>query len=494
MSSLLLEMKDIHKKFPGVYALNGVHFELKAGEVHALLGENGAGKSTLIKVLGGIYSKSQGEILIEGKPVQIDNVAHARSEGISIIHQELVLVPHLSVAENIFLGQEPRGKSGLVDFESMKQKTEKVLHDFGLNFSPDTPIINLTIAQQQMVEIAKAISFQAKIIVMDEPTSSLADKEVDALFESIHQLTRKGIGVIYISHRMSELQQIADRVTVLRDGEYVGTYVVAETSNDKLISMMVGRNVTNYYTRTFNNCTETILKVEGLSSEKVRDLTFELKKGEILGFAGLMGAGRSEAMKVLFGIDKMTSGTVELEGKRIHIKSVKQMISKGIALVPEDRKNEAIFPVQSVQFNLTLKILKEFIKAISVNIAKEQSITKKFMNQLSIKAASEFVSLGSLSGGNQQKVVISSWLSTNPKVLILDEPTRGIDVGNKREIYVIMNELVRQGVSIIMVSSELPEILNMSDRIAVMCGGTITKILDRTDASQEKIMQYAVKM
>jgi len=329
---------------------------------------------------------------------------------------------------------------------------------------------------------------------MDEPTSSLADKEVDALFESIHQLTRKGIGVIYISHRMSELQQIADRVTVLRDGEYVGTYVVAETSNDKLISMMVGRNVTNYYTRTFNNCTETILKVEGLSSEKVRDLTFELKKGEILGFAGLMGAGRSEAMKVLFGIDKMTSGTVELEGKRIHIKSVKQMISKGIALVPEDRKNEAIFPVQSVQFNLTLKILKEFIKAISVNIAKEQSITKKFMNQLSIKAASEFVSLGSLSGGNQQKVVISSWLSTNPKVLILDEPTRGIDVGNKREIYVIMNELVRQGVSIIMVSSELPEILNMSDRIAVMCGGTITKILDRTDASQEKIMQYAVKM
>ncbi|SDM62974.1 sugar ABC transporter ATP-binding protein [Acetanaerobacterium elongatum] len=491
---LLLEMKNIHKKFPGVYALKGINFTLYPGEVHALLGENGAGKSTLIKILGGIYAKDQGEIFIEEKPVQITDVTQARAAGISIIHQELVLVPYLSVAENIFLGREPRQKNGLVDFSLICSETQRILNEFGLALRPEAKIAELTIAQQQMVEIVKAISTNAKIIVMDEPTSSIADKEVDSLFENIRRLTQKGIGIIYISHRMSELQQIADRVTVMRDGEYIGTCAVKDTDNEKLIAMMVGRTMTNYYTRTYNECTETVLRVDKLCSNKVHDVSFELKRGEILGFAGLIGAGRSETMKALFGIDKITSGTVELMGSKIEVKSTQQMIEAGISLVPEDRKNEGIFPTQSVQFNLTLKVLKEFIKGVLVDSPTEMNITETYMQELSIKAPNAATAIGSLSGGNQQKVVISSWLATHPKVLILDEPTRGIDVGAKSEIYIIMNELAKQGVSIIMVSSELPEILNMSDRIAVMCDGTITTILSHSEATQEKIMQYAVKM
>ena len=493
-NSFLLEMKDIHKMFPGVYALKGIHFNLYPGEVHAVLGENGAGKSTLIKILGGIYSKDQGDIFINEKPVQIDSVSQARENGVSVIHQELVLVPHLTVAENIFLGLEPCDKTSLVDFDLMLSETQKLLDSFGVTFKPDTEIADLTIAQQQMVEIIKAVSFNAKIIVMDEPTSSLADKEVNTLFETIRRLTANGIGIIYISHRMSELGEIADRVTVLRDGEYVGTRIVKETTIDELIAMMVGRPMTNYYTRTFNECRETVLKVDNLCSASVTNVSFELKKGEILGFAGLIGAGRSETMRALFGIDKITGGTIELEGRPIQTKTTAQIIEAGISLVPEDRKDEGIFLTQSIKFNLTLKVLKEFIKGVFVKSSKEQQITEEYLQKLLVKAPSEQTEIGSLSGGNQQKVVMSSWLATHPKVLILDEPTRGIDVGAKSEIYMIINELAKQGVSIIMVSSELPEVLNMSDRIAVMCEGTIKAVLDRTEATQEKIMQYAIKM
>ena len=489
---LLLQMKGIHKSFPGVHALKGVDFELRSGEVHALLGENGAGKSTLIKVLGGIYHKDEGEIFVNGQTYDINSVEMARSAGISIIHQELVLVPWLSIKENVFLGREPKNKLGLVDFDEMYAQTKQHLEDFGLNLDPDAPVASLNIAQQQMVEIVKAISFSSSIVVMDEPTSSLSDKETENLFENVRKLTARGIGIIYISHRMSELGQIADRVTVMRDGEYVDTKVVRETTVDELIALMVGRNMTNYYTRDYNDCTEVALKVEGLCSDKIHDVSFEARRGEILGFSGLVGAGRSETMQAIFGLDKVTAGKVILEGQELQGKTANQILKSGIGLVPEDRRGQGMFGIMDLKFNLTLKVLDEFIRGIRVNSNREQQIANKGFRDLSVRAPGLDTPIMSLSGGNQQKVIIASWLAAGPKVLILDEPTRGIDVGAKSEIYAIMNRLVKEGVTILMVSSDLPEILNMSDRVVVMCEGTVTKILDRTEATQEKIMQYAV--
>ena len=491
---LLLEMKNIHKRFPGVYALKGVSLQLRAGEVHALLGENGAGKSTLIKVLGGIYSKDEGEILVDGKPVEIDSVEDARAAGISIIHQELVLVPYLSVAENIFLGRELRGHGGMLDKDAMIARTQKALDDFGLSLSPTAMVADLNIAQQQMVEIVKAVSFNARIIVMDEPTSSLSDKAVDALFENVRKLTARGIGIIYISPRMSELQQIADRVTVMRDGEYIDTCDVATTSNDALVALMVGRQLENYYTRTFNACTEPVLEVKNLCTDKVHDVSFTLRKGEILGFAGLIGAGRSETMQAIFGLDRIRSGSVLLNGVELAGKKPDQILEAGVGLVPEDRKNEGLFPSMSIAFNMTLKVLSQFIGKLHVNAGKEKGIVKTYFERLQVKAPGPETVISSLSGGNQQKVIIGSWLAADPKVLILDEPTRGIDVDSKSEIYAKMNELAQQGMSILMVSSELPEILNMSDRVVVMSEGRITAILDHTEATQEKIMQNAVSI
>lgn len=488
----LLEMKHIHKKFPGVYALNDVSLQLRAGEVHALLGENGAGKSTLIKVLGGIYSKDQGEILVNGNPAEIASVIQAREAGISIIHQELVLVPYLSVAENIFLGREICRGNHMIDKDAMLEETQKALDEFGLKLDPAAMIADLNIAQQQMVEIVKAVSFDAKIIVMDEPTSSLSDKEVDALFVNIRKLTARGIGIIYISHRMSELPQIADRVTVLRDGQYIATKEVATTTNDELVALMVGRNLDNYYTRTFNDCKDVVLDVQNISTNKIHDVSFQLKRGEILGFAGLVGAGRSETMQAIFGLDKITKGSVKLNGVDLTGKKSEEILNAGISLVPEDRKNEGIFPGMSISFNMTLKVLREFIRGIGVDTKKEKEIVSRYFKALSVKAPDTETKIASLSGGNQQKVIIGSWLASDPQVLILDEPTRGIDVGSKSEIYAIMNELAKKGVSILMVSSELPEILNMSDRVIVMGEGTVRGELDRSEATQEKIMQYAV--
>lgn len=491
---LLLQMTGIDKSFPGVHALQSVHFDLRRGEVHALLGENGAGKSTLIKILGGIYQKDKGEILVNGEKVTINSVEDARKAGVSIIHQELVLVPWLSIAENMFLGREPLNKLGLVDYGKMNREAKKYLVDFGLDLDPLTPIAKLNIAQQQMVEIVKAISFSSNIVVMDEPTSSLSDKEAEALFESIRKLKARGVGIIYISHRMSELNIVADRVTVLRDGQYVATKNVKESTTDDLIALMVGRSMTNYYTRTYNNFPETALKVEGLTTNRIHDVSFEAKRGEILGFAGLIGCGRSETMEAIFGLDKIKSGTIELYGKKISGMKPDRIIKEGIGLVPEDRRGEGMFGVMDIKFNATLKVLDEFIGKLHVNANKERKITQHGIDSLKIKTPTMKTPIASLSGGNQQKVIIASWLAAGPKVLIVDEPTRGIDVGAKGEIYEIMNRLAAEGVTILMVSSDLPEVLNMSDRIAVMCEGTISKILDRTGASQEVIMQYAVSM
>ncbi|MDD3206012.1 MAG: sugar ABC transporter ATP-binding protein [Lachnospiraceae bacterium] len=491
--TLLLKMEHIHKKFPGVYALNDAKLELMAGEVHALLGENGAGKSTLIKILGGIYEKNQGEIYIDGTLKEINSVEDARSQGISIIHQELVLVPFLSIAENIFLGREPKKKSGLINRSKMIADTKNALDDFGLNLNPNSMIADLNIAQQQMVEIVKAISFNAKIIVMDEPTSSLSDTEVEGLFKSVKKLTARGIGIIYISHRMSELGQIADRVTVMRDGQYVDTKVIKETNNDELIRLMVGRELTSYYTRDFNASNEIVMEVKDLCSEKSNHVNFELRKGEILGFAGLIGAGRSETMEAIFGLKKITSGKVILNGMEIQGLTTKEVMKKGIGLVPEDRRAEGIFPDMATKFNITLKALDEFIKGIHVDGTKEHEISSKYINELAVKVPTDQTPIRSLSGGNQQKAILGSWLATNPTVLILDEPTRGVDVGAKSEIYMIMNELAKKGVSIIMVSSDLPEVLNMSDRVAVMSNGSVTGILDHMEATQTNIMEKAVQ-
>ncbi len=489
----LLVMKNINKSFPGVKALKKVDFELQAGEVHALLGENGAGKSTLIKVLGGIYHPEEGEIFIEGNKVNIDDVVAARNAGISIVHQELVLVPYMTVAENIFLGREP-GSKMRVNRNQMVEDAQELLDKYEMNIDAGTLVERLTIAQQQMVEIVKAISMNAKIMVMDEPTSSISDKEVGFLFDTIRNLTKKGVGIIYISHKMSELEEICDRVTVMRDGEAVGTRVVKETSKDELIALMVGRELTNYYTRDFVKAEELVLKCENIADGKMaKGASFELHKGEIIGFAGLVGAGRSEVMKAIFGLSPNMTGDVYVKGEKVHIKSPIDALKYGIALIPESRKTEGLYGAQSVRFNSTIEVLNEFITPFRLDLNKEEEITQKYIDMMSTKTPSQEQTIGNLSGGNQQKVMIGRWLATNPEILILDEPTRGVDVGAKAEIYAIMNELAKKGMSIIMISSELPEIINMSDRVYVMYDGRVTGCLNHSEVTQEGIMQLAAK-
>lgn len=488
---VLLEMHHVHKRFAGVHALNDVSLELKAGEVHALLGENGAGKSTLIKVLGGIYQADEGEVYIHGDKVEIKGVEDAQRNGIAIIHQELVLVPYMTVAENIFLGRE-FGNRVLVNRKKMNEEAQKLLDENQVHISADMPVGKLTIAQQQMVEIVKAISYDSKILVMDEPTSSIADKEVGFLFETMRKLTEQGVGIIYISHKMSELEQICDRVTVMRDGLYVGTEVVKNTTKDKLIAMMVGRELENYYTRDYQEPGEEILRCEHISDgDMVKDVSFSLKKGEIIGFAGLVGAGRSETMKAIFGLAKNVLGETWMNGKKVKVTSPVDAMKYGLALVPENRKSEGLYNVQSVRFNMTIEVLRQFMKGISVDEKKEAALTQKYIDMMDTKTPTQMQKIGNLSGGNQQKVLIGRWLATAPEVLILDEPTRGVDVGAKSEIYVIMNELVKKGVSIIMVSSELPEIINMSDRVYVMAEGRVTGCLNHQEVTQEAVMQLA---
>lgn len=489
----LLEMKGISKSFPGVKALQNVGLQLRAGEVHALLGENGAGKSTLIKVLGGIYHAEEGEIYVEGQKVRIDSVAAARLAGVSIVHQELVLVPYMTVAENIFLGREP-GSRFNIHRAKMTEEAQKLLDAYEMNIDADALVEQLTIAQQQMVEIVKAISFQSKILVMDEPTSSISDKEVGFLFETMRMLTKKGVGIIYISHKMSELEEICDRVTVMRDGQTVGTREVKTTKKDDLIALMVGRELTNYYTRDYQDPGEVILKCEHISDGKmVKDASFELRKGEIIGFAGLVGAGRSETMKAIFGLTPHMTGDVYVNGQKVHIRTPVEALKYRIALVPESRKEEGLYRVQSVRFNSTIEVLGQFIRNLRVDVKKEEEITQKYIDLMATKTPSQEQIIGNLSGGNQQKVMIGRWLATDPQILILDEPTRGVDVGAKAEIYAIMNELVKKGMSIIMISSELPEIINMSDRVYVMNEGRVTGCLDHESVTQEAIMQLAAK-
>jgi ABC-type sugar transport system ATPase subunit len=492
MNDNLLEMSGITKQFYGVYALKEARFELKSGELHALLGENGAGKSTLMKILGGIYSLDAGTISINGKKVKINGVKEAKQYGISIIHQEIVLVPYLSITENIYLGREPLVKTGFIDKQSMYRNAQKLLDDFGMELTADTLIHDLTVAQQQMVEIIKAVSFNSKIIIMDEPTSSISEKEVRFLFKTIQNLKQQGVGIVYISHRINELFEISDRITVMRDGSYIDTVVTKETTNDKLISMMVGRELSNYYIKDSSPAEEEVLEVKNLTRNgSFQNISFTLRKGEILGFSGLVGAGRSELMKCIFGLDFYEKGDIIVNGHNVRIKNPSDAIKNKIVYITENRKEEGLFLLQSVRFNMTIEILNEFMRFFRVNAKYESKETNQYINGLSIKTSGVEQEVKNLSGGNQQKVMISKWLAAKPQVLIMDEPTRGVDVGAKAEIYMIMNKLAKQGVSIIMVSSDLPEVINMSDRVAVMCKGKIQTILKKDQFSQETIMHYA---
>ncbi len=493
MKKPILEMKGISKEFPGVKALDNVDIKVFEGEVLALLGENGAGKSTLMKIMSGVYSKNAGEILWEGKPLSIKDTKHAQDIGIAIIHQELNLIPHLSIAENIFIGREPITRFGNIDWKKMNESAGSLLKKLNINKDPKELLGNLSMGQRQMVEIAKALSLNASIIIMDEPTDALTDKETKSLFKVINELKAENKAIIYISHRLGEIFEVCDRVSVLRDGKYVGEESVAHIDEDGLIEMMVGRKLSEQFPRVEVEKGETVLKISCLKNKYVKDVSFEVGKGEIVGIAGLMGAGRTELGKTIFGYIKRDQGDIYVNGEKISIKSPSDALRHGIAYVSEDRKNEGLVLGLSVRDNMSLSSLDE-LKGFLLNIDKkiEEELVKDYVDKLNIKTPGIKQQVKNLSGGNQQKVSIAKCLMTKPNILILDEPTRGVDVGAKKEIYELINLFKKDGMSIIMISSEMPEIMGMSDRILVLHDGKITGEFSREEATQDGIMKCAV--
>jgi len=490
----ILELSSITKKFPGVLALDQVDFNLKEGEVHALVGENGAGKSTLIKIISGVHKKDGGEIKFKGQSVDIKGPKHSRKLGISVIYQEFNLVPYLSISENIFLGREDMKGQTIIDKKEMYQKSKKILQDLGIDIDPNTQIADLGVAMQQMVEIAKAISMDSDIIIMDEPTAALGDNEIEELFKTIDNLKEKGISVIYISHRLKELWQVADRVTVFRDGQYIATHPISETDKDLLITEMVGRELKEQFPERDAEIGEEILAVENLNrGDLLKDISFSLKKGEVLGFAGLVGSGRTELMRCIFGADKMDSGKISIDQKEAKIENPRSAIESGIGFITEDRKKQGLVLVRSVKENISLTDLSQVMNGMILKDDKDKKLAQEYIEKLNIKTPGEEQEVQFLSGGNQQKVVLAKWLIRNTKILIFDEPTRGIDVGAKKEVYSLINQLAEEGVGIIMVSSELPEILGMSDRIIVMNHGEIAGQMDIEDANQENILSLATR-
>ena len=491
--SALLTMKNIKKSFSGVAALKNAELELNKGEVVALMGENGAGKSTLMKILTGIYSKDEGTVTFEGKEVEYKSVSESEEAGIAIVHQELNMMNDLTVAQNLFIGKE-RKKGIFIDDAKMAEDAKELFKKLNVDINPNVKIGNLTVGKQQMVEIAKAISTNAKVIVFDEPTAALTDSEIEELFKVINDLRAKGTGIIYISHRMDEITVISDKVIVMRDGEYVGTLVTKECTKDDIIKMMVGRTVF-MEPKTKSDVAadaEVVLRCENLNRGKhVRDVSFDLRKGEILGFSGLMGAGRTEVARLIFGADPMDSGKIYIHGKEVSIKSTKDAVNAGIGYLSEDRKRYGLLVDKSVEENTCLSSLEKFTKGLFIDGSKSKTVSEKYVQELRTKTPSVTQIIKKLSGGNQQKVVIAKWLVKDSEILIFDEPTRGIDVGAKSEIYDLMERLVKEGKSIIMISSELPEVLRMSDRVVVMCEGRITGCLDISEASQEGIMTCA---
>jgi ABC-type sugar transport system ATPase subunit len=486
-------MSGIKKSFASVEVLHGVDFTLARGEIHALIGENGAGKSTLMKCLGGIIHADDGAVLIDGQPARIGGIEDAERYGISIIHQELSLVPHMTVAENIFLGHMPL-KRGFIDSHTMEENARAILDAVGLEkIAASRECGELTVAQQQMVEIARALAAKTRIIVMDEPTASLTEREAERLFEITRRYRGEGISIVYISHKLEEIFKIADNITVLRDGWSVGTKKPSEVTYDELVSMMVGREYTGQYPRSGYAGGEEALRVVNFSSPKLfQNISFTVHKGEVLGFYGLIGSGRTEVMRGIFGIDENASGEIYVDGKRVAISSPSDAIAAGIALSPESRKEHGLILEQTISFNMMLTVLKKFIKGINIDEHYERETLSTYIERLKIKLKSIFQPVKSLSGGNQQKIVLAKWLAASPDILILDEPTRGIDVGAKHEIYQLITELARQGMAIVFVSSELPEIMGLSDNIVVFHEGRQTGFVTRDEIHEATILRYAM--
>ena len=492
----LIAVRGLCKSFPGVRALDGVHFDLLPGEVHALMGENGAGKSTLMKILAGVYRKDAGEVLLDGKPVDIESPAHAQSLAIGIIHQELHLMPHLTAAQNIFLGREPRKLGGLLlDEPQLNRNAQALFERLKLVLSPTTRIAELTVARQQMVEIAKALSFKTRVLIMDEPTAALNNAEIDELFRIIRQLKGEGVGIVYISHKMDEIQRIADRITVMRDGTYIAT-VPAGTPMSEVIAMMVGRKLEQAQkTIPDTSGNELLLDVRGLQRGRaIRGVSFQVRRGEILGFAGLMGAGRTEVARAVFGADSLDAGEVHVRGQRIALRSPEDAVRAGIGYLSEDRKHFGLATGMDVAANITLPSLQRWLRwGVFLNQSAMEDVSQTMVDKLRIKTPSLRQTSRLLSGGNQQKVVIAKWLVQDCEVLIFDEPTRGIDVGAKSEIYKLLNELAAQGRAIVVISSELPEVLMLSHRILVMCEGRVTGEVRGDTATQESLMALATQ-
>lgn len=496
VAEYVLEMTNISKSFTGVKVLNNVQLHVKKGEVHALMGENGAGKSTLMNILMGIHQAEEGMILMDGQQLINKNPKEAMDNKISMIHQELNPILDMDVAENIFIGREiKRGTDGifsLVNKKKMREEARKLLKQLGLEIEPTTLIRDLSVAQCQLIEIIKAISIDSKIVIMDEPTSAITDKEVDILFQQIRKLKESGVAVIYISHKMDEIFQIADSITVLRDGTFVGTDSAKNLDNDKLIKMMVGREITEVFPKLEVDIGDEILEVKGYTwGKRVKDVSFSLKKGEILGIAGLVGAGRSELVETLFGINKKDSGDLWIHGKMAYIKSPADAIRMKMALVTEDRKQTGLNLSGTVEENIVIAAMDRLFEKGIIDWTLEGKVAEESIKNMNVKTTSRKVNMDSLSGGNQQKVVIAKWLLTEPDIIILDEPTRGIDVGAKREIYILLGELVKAGKAVIVISSEIPEIMGVADRILVMAEGRVTGELERSDFTQERIMHYA---
>jgi ABC-type sugar transport system ATPase subunit len=488
----VLEMRSVDKSFPGAKVLKNVSLQIKKGEVHALMGENGAGKSTLMKILMGVYSSDAGEILLNGLPVNISNPHEAMGLGISMIHQELNPILDMQVFENVYIGRELRNALGIADKRRMKSETKTLLESLDIYISPTSHMRELSVAQCQLIEIAKAISVGARVIIMDEPTSAITDREIDTLFTQILRLKNQGVAIIYISHKMDEIFRVCDAITVLRDGELIGTDDTANLDKNKLIKMMVGRDITEVYPKSETAIGEVVLEARNIClGSRVKNVGFQLRRGEILGIAGLVGAGRSELVEAIFGVTKRDSGEVLIGGAPCRIKSPKDAIARKLALITEDRKMTGLNLVANIAENITQVAIKTVSSAGILSRRREHSVADEYIDKLSIRATGRDQMAGNLSGGNQQKVVVAKWLLSEPEIIILDEPTRGIDVGAKRDIYLLIGELVKAGKAVLVISSEIPEIMGLCDRIIVMAEGRVTGELERKEFSQETIMAYA---